>query len=181
MQCTSTEENDQEKEDTTTSNPANPKTTTSTENQTNPKTTTNASKPENKVYSYSNLEDVKTFTLLELDDTHANLLNPTVAKDSYEEVKQVWGKLHNDIGTFLSEKDFQWNSSDSSIRVFHKIYFDKQGYIKHHFINVISTTIEKEKKVEFAQLLQEFDATYQVKLSRNSPFAQCGPTRYSNQ
>lgn len=134
----------------------------------------------NQVYSFSNKQEFEAFKALQLDSTHANLLNPQVAKESYQEVSQAWVKLHSDIGTFLAKNDFKWNSSDSAIKVFHKIYFDPTGHIKHHFINVLTPSVSELTKKEFSKLLHQFGSTYQLDLKRDSSFAQCGKTRYAN-
>jgi len=134
----------------------------------------------NQVYSYSNKQEFEAFKALQLDSTHANLLNPQVAKDAYQEVSKAWVKLHADIGNFLSEKEFNWNSSDSAIKVFHKIYFEGNGQIKHHFINVVTPSVSNAKVEEFSTLLRQFGANYQVAIKRTTPFAQCGKTKYAN-
>jgi hypothetical protein len=134
----------------------------------------------NQVYSYNNKEAFETFEALQLDSTHANLLDPRVAKDSYQEVQQAWVKLHTDIGTFLAEKGFKWNSSDSAIRVVQKIYFDTTGHIRHHFINVVTPSVSEATIDDFSKLLMEFGSSHQVALKRAAPFAQCGMTQYTN-
>jgi hypothetical protein len=134
----------------------------------------------NRVYSYNNKAAFKTFEALQLDSTHANLLDPRIAKDSYQEVQQAWVQLHTALGTFLTEKDFKWNSSDSAIRVVHKIYFDTTGHIRHHFINVVTPSVSDTTIEDFTKLLMEFGSTHQVALKREVPFAQCGRTEYAN-
>ena len=132
------------------------------------------------VYNFSDSIEFQQFIALELDKTHANLLNPQVSKDSINEVVAEWTKYHQSLGAHLAQNNFEWGVQDSLVKVFHKIYFTEGGQVKHHFFNVFNQDMSAEKKDEFSKQIKAFDENVKLDLNRQSPFAQCGKASYQN-
>lgn len=133
-----------------------------------------------EIFNFDDKEALSKYGSLRLDSTHSNLLNPQIAVEDFKEVRNVWIKLHQDLNKYLSNNAFDWNSSDSSISILHKIYFQKDGKVKYHFFRVFNANVSENTKKEFSNLLSKFDSSYKINLQRDSAFAQCGKASYPN-
>ena len=133
-----------------------------------------------KVYYVGDKALVEEYEKLNLDATHPNLLNPQVSENEHDAVVKSWSELHQRIGSYLSQKGFDWGTEAPTISIVHKIYFDQDGKITSYFFNVLNPAVEAEKKKEFAQLLTDFAQENSIALKREENFAQCGKTRYEN-
>lgn len=139
-----------------------------------------SSKDSIQVYYFSNSDLLKTYESLDLDASHANLLNPQESKEEINAVIASWSDLHQRIGKYLAEKDFKWGSEDENVGILQKIYFDKTGNITHYFFRVFNEDVTEEKKEEFADHLRAFAKSNTISIKRDQQFAQCGKTRYAN-
>lgn len=133
------------------------------------------------VFNYDDSEQLAAYNKLNLDETHANLLNPQISKDDFSTVRTSWIDLHQKIGKHLSENNFHWGVKDSTITIVQKIYFNPKGDIENYFFNVLNDNVSKEKKEQFADLILTFAKNNQIGIKRDENFAQCGKTRYLNQ
>ncbi|MEP2773779.1 MAG: hypothetical protein ABJH05_16615 [Fulvivirga sp.] len=132
-----------------------------------------------KVYNFHDAELLSEFEKLDLDQSHQNLLNPQVSKDSINEVIKSWSALHQAIGSHLKSADFHWNVETESISIVHKIYFHNDGKIKAHFFRVLTPELPEEVIQAFSDQLEVFGKTYQLNITREDDFAQCGKARYT--
>jgi hypothetical protein len=133
-----------------------------------------------KVFNYHNKQELTEYDSLNLDETHPNLLNPQISASDYHVVMNSWTDLHQRIGNYLSDNDFNWDVQDSTITIVHKIYFNPNGDITNYFFNVLDTTVTKEKQEQFADLISDFAERNTIALKKDKTFAQCGKTRYLN-
>lgn len=131
-------------------------------------------------FNFDNKKELSKYRELELDRTHPNLLNPEISKTEYKLVRESWTDLHQRIGTYLSERDFNWEIGDPSVDIVHKIYFNPNGEIENYFFNVLNENVSQQKKEEFANLISEFAKNHRIGLNKDERFAQCGKTKYLN-
>jgi len=132
------------------------------------------------VYNYDNKKAFEAFQQQNLDATHANLLNPQIAKDDMKKVIASWTELHQEVMTAMQEQHFDWGVEDSTVGVLDRIYFDKKGQITSYFFRVLNDKVEKEKTEEFAAFLKDFSKNHTISIVRDSAFAQCGKVSYIN-
>lgn len=132
------------------------------------------------VFDFDNKEELSAYTKLNLDKTHPNLLNPQISKSDYNSVVKSWTDLHQRIGGFLSENNFDWGVKDSTITIVQKIYFKPNGEIKNYFFNILNKNLTKEKREQFSNLITNFAKQHSIKFQSDESFAQCGKTKYVN-
>src|SRR5690554_150266 len=59
------------------------------------------------------------------DSIYVNLLDPrNVSQEQYREVVKNWTELHQKIGGYIREGQFDWGVEDSLIEISNRIYFD---------------------------------------------------------
>lgn len=132
------------------------------------------------IYNFDDQSQLATYSALDLDATHPNMLNPSNSGEDNEIILQSWTELHQDVASFLSEKNFSWNVPDERITILHKIYFNPDGSIKSYFFRTITNGISKETKDQYANLFSEFANSHTIDYSSSMPFAQCGKSVYPN-
>lgn len=135
---------------------------------------------EPSIYNFSRVGDLEKFNALKLDDSYPNLLNPNISKDDYEKVSQSWIDLNQRIGAYLSDNDFTWGISDSTISIVQKFYFEPDGTINSYFFNIRNESVTYEKKELYGEMILKFASENKIDYSMNDIFAQCGKTRYIN-
>ena len=133
-----------------------------------------------RVYNFDNKTELSEFSKLKLDKTHPNLLNPKISASDYKAVKTSWIDLHQRIGKYLSDKEFNWEVKDSTITILQKIYFSPNGEVENYFFKVQNKNVAKEKKEEFSNLITEFLSLNKIQFKKDQSFAQCGKTSYQN-
>ena len=134
-----------------------------------------------KVINFDNKLAFNDFSKLNMDDKCINLLDPrNTAEDERESVINSWSNFHKKVTKFLEEENFDWEVPDSTIRIYNRIYFDKDGNINYYVFNIKNPSISMEKKVEFENVLLKFSKNVQLELQRDQEFAQCGKTKYLN-
>ena len=131
------------------------------------------------VFSLANADDKKEFSALKLDDTHMNMLNPKIAKEKHEEALQSWTDIHVELNKFLHKEQFDWGIDDKRIKIFNKIYFQKDGQVKY-YVYGIHADVSPEKVTAFGELAQEFFTDQKISLTRDVDFAQCGKASLLN-
>lgn len=119
------------------------------------------------------------FLNLNLDVSHPNLLSPLVSKDSLQVVYNSWVKLHTDLNAFLKQNKFDWGVDKQNIKLFNKIYFNKNGHIKTYAFRIYDS-ISEEKENEYKKLIKEFARKVEISIKRNENFAQCGKISLPN-
>ena len=50
----------------------------------------------------------KEFSALKLDETHPNLLNPSISKDNLDNVLASWSDIHHGLNAHLQKEKFDW-------------------------------------------------------------------------
>ncbi|MEQ6125335.1 hypothetical protein AAON49_14090 [Pseudotenacibaculum sp. MALMAid0570] len=135
--------------------------------------------PEIMVFNIANETSRANFQKLKLDDTHSNLLNPSISKDSMKFVYKSWSELHTNMSGFLNKKDFDWGISDEKIKIFNKIYFHKNGNVKAYAYRIYNP-ITNKKGEEYGKLIEEFLKSTQISISKDKDFAQCGKVSLPN-
>lgn len=133
-----------------------------------------------KVYDFANKEDLDKYEQLNLDEDHPNLLNPDISKTDMNKVIASWTELHQDIGKYLEENDFEWKTNDEEIMIVHKFYFNPEGKIHSYFFRILNEDISEEKRQQYSKFVKKFAESNTLGLSRDSQFAQCGKTKYLN-
>ncbi|MBZ9728588.1 hypothetical protein LB467_02720 [Salegentibacter sp. JZCK2] len=149
--------------------------------ETQAKVETLDNKKEIATFNFDNKRELSEYKKLELDKTHPNLLNPAISKSEYKLVVQSWTELHQKIGDYLSEHDFNWEIEDTAVSIVHKIYFKPNGEIENYFFNVLNENVSKQKKKQFASLVSDFARDNHIEFKKDEGFAQCGKTRYFNE
>jgi len=121
------------------------------------------------------------FKKLNLDDKCANLLDPrNTAEDERTSVINSWSSFHKKVTVFLEQENFKWEIPDSTISIYNRIYFNKNGTINYYVFNINNPSVTAEKKAEFEKVLEKFSRDVKLDLKREQEFAQCGKTRYIN-
>ena len=134
-----------------------------------------------RVVNFDNKIAFNDMQALDLDSTYLNLLDPRYSDASeYEPIIKSWTDFHQKVSQFMEEESFKWEVTDSTISIVNRIYFDKNGNIEHYFFRVLTPSITTKKRAEFEKVLQKFSKNTKIDLSRESPFAQCGKTKYLN-
>ena len=136
--------------------------------------------PPIQVFNFDNERDRAAYQALKLDSSHPNLLNPQIAPEMYTEVRSSWSELHQNIGTYLSEKEFSWGVKDSTITIVQKFYFTPEGQIKSYFFNIRNKNVTDSIKQQFGKYIADFAKDHRIMITRETPFAQCGKTKYLN-
>jgi len=134
-----------------------------------------------KVVNFDNKIAFNDLLALNLDSTYLNLLDPGYSNESeYKTIIKSWTDFHQKVSQFMEEESFKWEVTDSTISIVNRIYFDKNGNIDYYFFRVLTPSITTEKRAKFEKVLQKFSENTKIGLSRESPFAQCGKTKYLN-
>ncbi len=136
--------------------------------------------PVARIYNVSNPSDLSEFGKLNLDETHPDILDPSIARDDKEKVVASWIDLHQSIGNYLTENDFSWGIEAESISMYQRIYFNGDGQITNFLFNIRTPEVTEEKKAEFGKLLAKFTTEHKLSYTLPNKFAQCGKTRYAN-
>ena len=133
------------------------------------------------VISFDDKPAFADFTKLNLDDKCVNLLDPrnTPAAER-ESVVNAWSTFHKKVNTYLTEQNFSWEVPDSTIRIYNRIYFDKNGNVNYYVFNINTPSVSEAKKAEFQRLLKMFSKDVQLGLKREEQYAQCGSIKYLN-
>jgi len=132
------------------------------------------------VFNFDNEKELADYNKLNLDENYPNLLNAKISKTDYNEVMKSWTDLHQRIGTYLSENEFDWEVEENSITIVQKIYFNADGKIENYFFNVLNENVTEDKKEEFADLILNFAINNKIGFGSERKFAQCGKTKYLN-
>lgn len=138
-------------------------------------------KKEAKVVNIQNVAAFTAFKKLNLDETHRNLLNSKhTTPETYKEVLASWKSFHQQIGKLMETHDFSWGSSDETIALVNKVYFEKNGKVKYYAFRVLNKTVTQEKKEVFQNLIAANIEQLTIPLQRTTVFAQCGKIKYRN-
>ena len=134
-----------------------------------------------KVIDFDNKLAFNDFSKLNLDDKCVNLLDPkNTSEAERESVINSWSNFHKKVSKFLLEEKFDWEVPDSTISIYNRIYFDKNGNINYYVFNINNPSISEGKKAEFETVLAKFSKSVQLELQRDQAFSQCGKTKYLN-
>lgn len=114
-----------------------------------------------------------------LDATHANLLNPNESDANIQEVYKSWTGVHQQLQKFLKKNNFKWSINASSVKMYNRFYFDKNGNIKV-FAFRFFTKVNKETQNRFINLMEKFVKTHAISIHRDTAFAQCGKITLPN-
>ncbi|MFY0629924.1 MAG: hypothetical protein JXR05_06045 [Flavobacteriaceae bacterium] len=131
------------------------------------------------VFNVANQVELSEFGKLKLDESHLNLLNPKISKDSFEVVYKSWTDLHQNLHGYLVENNFDWGVADEKIKILNRIYFKKNGKVKTYVYRVYNK-ITDEKAKEYGELMKGFLREEQISLTRGMDFAQCGKMSLPN-
>ena len=131
------------------------------------------------VFSLADEAAKKEIVKLKLDDTHVNMLDPKVAKESHEEAMKSWTDIHYGLNAFLKKEQFDWGIKDERIKIFNKIYFQKDGRVKYYVYGVYADVSDETLKA-FGKVAQQFFAKEKISLTRDTDFAQCGKASLLN-
>ena len=132
-----------------------------------------------QIFNVADPSKMAEFGKLKLDETHENLLNPTISKDNFDVVYKSWVDLHQNLNSYLVKNGFNWGISDEKIKIFNRIYFKKNGEIKTYVYRIYNE-ITQEKAAEYGVLIEKFLEKEQISLTRGTDFAQCGKMSLPN-
>lgn len=120
-------------------------------------------------------------TISKLDQEYGDALNSDstrmVFKNRTNEFIKAYKNLLMDLGSFLKQNNFKL---EQPIRVFHRIYFRKDGKIEHYLINLASSGLSAERQTRMMVLLNEFVDKNKIGITADRDFAQCSPAVYKN-
>ncbi|TBW30050.1 hypothetical protein [Gramella sp. KN1008] len=133
-----------------------------------------------RVFDYEDRTEFSQYEQLNLDKDHPNLLNPEISKNEMDKVIASWTELHQNIGQYLQENDFEWQVEDSEIMIVHKFYFNPDGSIHSYFFKMLNEGISASQRKKYSELVTEFAKTQKIGLTKDFQFAQCGKTKYPN-
>ena len=140
-----------------------------------------AENSEPQIVNFDDKVAFNSFSELNLDDTCVNLLDPRNTSESERtSVVNSWSNFHKKVTTFLKEENFEWEVPDSTITIYNRIYFHKNGTINYYVFNINNPSISEEKKAEFEKVLLKFSEEIRLDLQKDEPFSQCGKTKYIN-
>ncbi len=143
-------------------------------------TTTSQQSTGIKIFDFDNKTELSDYERLSLDKDHPNLLNPEISKNEMNTVIDSWTALHQNIGKYLHENDFEWQVEDEQIMIVHKFYFNPDGKIHTYFFKILNEGISDSQREKYSELIVEFAKSNKIGLTRDSQFAQCGKTKYLN-
>ncbi|HLV13749.1 MAG TPA: hypothetical protein VKY41_01115 [Xanthomarina sp.] len=136
---------------------------------------------EPKIVSANNEMAYNEIKKLNLDSTYTNLLDPrNVSEPEYKMVMKSWSEFHKNISQFLIDENFKWEVPDSTITIFNRIYFDKNGTIDYFTFKIKTPSVSDEKQTEYEKILLKFSKQVKLNLKRPEQYAQCGKTKYLN-
>ena len=134
-----------------------------------------------KIVSGNNEMAYNEIKKLNLDSTYTNLLDPrNVSESEYKIVVESWSEFHKKVSQFIKEENFKWEVPDSTITIFNRIYFDKNGTIDYYTFKIKNPSVSSEKQAEYEKVLQKFSKEVKLDLKRSEQYAQCGKTKYLN-
>ena len=119
------------------------------------------------------------FLKMNLDANHPNLLSPNISKNDLAMVYKSWTKLHSELNDFLNEKGFSWGVSSEKIKLFNKIYFNKNGKVKVYAFRIFDP-ISDETVIEYKKLVKLFFKDTKISINKKADFAQCGKISLPN-
>lgn len=105
------------------------------------------------------------------------------SEEEQEKLMMAYGKLLQDLGTFLRTNNYVW---EKPARCFNRIYLNKNGTVDYFLYNFLPGTEKPEevlseaKRKEFERLLNLFVEEYRFSATANENFAQCSPVVYKN-
>lgn len=136
---------------------------------------------EPKIVSGNNEIAYNEIKKMNLNSTYTNLLDPrNVSESEYKIVVESWSEFHKKISKFIKEENFKWEVPDSTITIYNRIYFDKNGTIDYYTFKIKNPSISAEKRAEYEKVLQKFSKEVKLDLKRSEQYAQCGKTKYRN-
>ena len=134
-----------------------------------------------KIVSGNNEMAYNEIKKLNLDSTYTNLLDPrNVSESEYKIVVESWSEFHKKVSQFIKEENFKWEVPDSTITIFNRIYFDKNGTIDYYTFKIKNPSVSSEKQAEYEKVLQKFSKEVKLDLKRSEQYAHCGKTKYLN-
>lgn len=134
-----------------------------------------------KIVSGNNEMAYNEIKKLNLDSTYTILLDPrNVSESEYKIVVESWSEFHKKVSQFIKEENFKWEVPDSTITIFNRIYFDKNGTIDYYTFKIKNPSVSSEKQAEYEKVLQKFSKEVKLDLKRSEQYAQCGKTKYLN-
>lgn len=99
-----------------------------------------------------------------------------VFKDEQNAFLKEYSAMHVALGKHLFRNDWTWNRQ---IKLFTRVYFNKDGGIDYFLINPQRADLSKEQSDRFFELTQEFISSYSISMSAELPFSQCSPVTYA--
>jgi len=136
---------------------------------------------EPKIVSGNNEMAYNEIKKMNLDSTYTNLLDPrNVSESEYKIVAESWSEFHKKVSKFIKEENFKWEVPDSTITIFNRIYFDKNGTIDYYTFKIKNPSVSAEKRAEYEKVLQKFSKEVKLDLKRSEQYALCGKTKYLN-
>ena len=133
-----------------------------------------------KIVGSYDKEALKEIKELKLDSLYVNLLDHRNVTDSeYKEVIKSWKEFHIGLMKFMEEENFAWNTADSHVKVYNKIYFDKKGTIDYYTFRISNKSIPEDNRREFASVLEKFSKEVKLDIGKDIKYSQCGATSHT--
>ena len=86
--------------------------------------------------------------------------------------------MNQNIGQYLVENNFNWDTEATNVKVWHKFYFDKDGNITSYYFNVLDENISQETREAYRDAVSTIIGEQSVNIQKDSAFAQCGSMRF---
>jgi len=125
------------------------------------------------IENFNNVKDLK------LDSIYLNLLNRETVTDSVRKnIFNSWSNFHDKLDDLIKKENFEWETDSLDVKVFHKVYFTKDGEIEYYLYNIKSEFVSLEKKAEFDELIKKFIPNVKFEIKRKEKYSQCGTNVY---
>lgn len=124
----------------------------------------------------------KGYSMQNLDKIYLSALNSDSAKAVFRGPLQssfinAYQGMLFDLATYLNKNGFSWGKPT---RIFNRVYFKADGTIDYYLVNLTGTGVDDAKGEKFMKLLNNFTQFYKIKITANTPFAQCSPVLYQD-
>ncbi len=118
---------------------------------------------------------------MNLDSAYSDLLNRKNLIDSERTiVYKAWSEFHKKLSKYVKQVKFDWEVPDSTITIFNRVYFDKNGYVDYYKFKIKNSSISTKKIKEYEKILQKFCKKEKLDIERPEKFAQCGTIIFQN-
>ncbi len=145
----------------------------------------NQSKTINKkpvVFDLSDRDTRMNFDFEKYDTVYTNLLNTATNDAEGDSLFNLWVEYRKKLESVIKENHFDWETTDSSIILWDRVYCTSKGEVEYYLYYVLDTafqnTISEERRFAYGDFIKEQLPQLKYPLTRDYKYAQCGTIRY---